>query len=733
MELIRSCKTILFKTESFALDMRYLLLLLLALILQSQTLFAQVLKPTEWVFSIEPQTTSVGQEVEFVAKAKIQEGWYLYSNDFDPNLGPNLTVFKFKSNPAFEIVGKTLAINPKKKFDDVWEGEIKYFLKAAEFRQKIKIKGPIQKIEGSYDGQACTEADGRCVSVEGDFSVAINVKLSDTKTGNVAESKAPESKATLPETNSLSVNEGLENTEAKTLDTNSSIESSALTEVVQTPTETVDQQPDYNLVKESNLWGFFLLAFLSGLVALLTPCVFPLIPMTVSFFTKRAGSRAESIKKSLFFGFSIIAIYTLIGTVVSRINGPEFANFLSTHWLPNLVFFIVFVVFGISFLGAFEILLPSWIANKTDREADKGGYYGIFFMAFTIALVSFSCTGPIVGVILVESAGGLILKPIVGMLGFSLAFALPFSLLSIFPNAMQSLPKSGGWLNSVKVVLGFLELALSLKFLSIADQAYHWNLLDRDIYLVLWIVIFGLLGLYLLGKLRLPHDSAIEKLSVGRLLLAIAVLSFTVYLIPGLWGAPLKALSGYLPPMHTQDFNVSASEGVSSGSTSQNVSSLCEPPKYADLLHWPHNLNGYFDYQQALKCSKEQGKPIFIDFTGHGCVNCREMEARVWSDPRVLKKLREEFVLLALYVDDKTELPQKDWYISKYDGKEKMTIGKQNADFQVTNFNNNAQPYYVIQNSEGRTLLTPRAYDLDIQAFLDYLDSGIEAYKESTK
>lgn len=730
MELIRSCKTILFKTESFALDMRYLLLLLLALILQSQTLFAQVLKPTEWVFSIEPQTTSVGQEVEFVAKAKIQEGWYLYSNDFDPNLGPNLTVFKFKSNPAFEIVGKTLAINPKKKFDDVWEGEIKYFLKAAEFRQKIKIKGPIQKIEGSYDGQACTEADGRCVSVEGDFSVAINVKVSDTKTGNVAESKAPESKATLPETNSLSVNEGLENTEAKALDTNSSIEGSALTEVVQTPTETVDQ-PDYNLVKESNLLGFFLLAFLSGLVALLTPCVFPLIPMTVSFFTKRAGSRVESIKKSLFFGFSIIAIYTLIGTVVSRINGPEFANFLSTHWLPNLVFFIVFVVFGISFLGAFEILLPSWIANKTDREADKGGYYGIFFMAFTIALVSFSCTGPIVGVILVESAGGLILKPIVGMLGFSLAFALPFSLLSIFPNAMQSLPKSGGWLNSVKVVLGFLELALSLKFLSIADQAYHWNLLDRDIYLVLWIVIFGLLGLYLLGKLRLPHDSAIEKLSVGRLLLAIAVLSFTVYLIPGLWGAPLKALSGYLPPMHTQDFNVSASEGVSSGSTSQNVSSLCEPPKYADLLHWPHNLNGYFDYQQALKCSKEQGKPIFIDFTGHGCVNCREMEARVWSDPRVLKKLREEFVLLALYVDDKTELPQKDWYISKYDGKEKMTIGKQNADFQVTNFNNNAQPYYVIQNSEGRTLLTPRAYDLDIQAFLDYLDSGIKNYRES--
>ena len=473
----------------------------------------------------------------------------------------------------------------------------------------------------------------------------------------------------------------------------------------------------------ASLWGFMVLAFLAGLAALLTPCVFPMIPMTVSFFTGRSKTRSEGIRQAFIYGISIIGIYTVAGTAVAAIQGPEFANWLATHWVPNVFFFGIFVVFALAFLGMFELTLPSSFVNKIDAKAEKGGLGGVFFMAFTLVLVSFSCTGPIVGSILISSAGGELVKPVLGMFSFGLAFAIPFTLFAIFPEWMQRLPKSGGWLNTVKVVLGFLELALAFKFLSIADLVYHWGILDRDVFLAIWIVIFSALGLYLLGKIILPHDSKMEHLGVPRLLLALLTFVFVVYMIPGLWGAPLKLLSGYLPPLTTQQFRFNGTGASDTTSTST------ETVLYGDLLKIPHGIPGYFDYEQALAAAKREGKPLLIDFTGHGCVNCRKMEENVWVDPQVLKRLKEDYVMVALYIDERLELPESKWYTSSYDGKEKKTLGKQNADFQITRFNNNAQPYYVILDHQEQLLATPRGYNTDIAAFVDFLDEARAKFK----
>ncbi|MEQ9048788.1 MAG: thioredoxin family protein, partial [Marinoscillum sp.] len=472
-----------------------------------------------------------------------------------------------------------------------------------------------------------------------------------------------------------------------------------------------------------SLWSILITAFLAGLVALLTPCVYPMIPITVSIFLKQSKSRKEGVGKALIYGLSIIVFFSLLGFLISLIWGFTALNELSTHWLFNLIIFSVFVLFALSFFGLFEITLPSGLVTKIDRQADRGGLIGIFFMAITLVLVSFSCTFPIVGTALINTlSGGSIIEGTTAMFGFSLAFAIPFTGFAIFPTWLKSMPESGGWLNSVKVVLGFLELALALKFLSVADLAYHWGLLDREVFIALWIAIFGLLGLYLIGKLKLKSDTDSDKISVARLMLAVCTFSFVIALIPGLWGAPLKSLSGFLPPMSTHNFNLLQEEA--GGNT-------CEEPKYNDILEWPHGLQGYFDYDQAVACAKEQGKPIFIDFTGHGCVNCREMEQRVWSDPAVLKRLSENFVLVALYVDDRTKLSESEWYSSTYDGKTKKTIGQQNADFQITRFNNNAQPFYVILNEDEKLLIPPKAYDLDISAFVDFLDKALENHRKN--
>jgi len=464
-------------------------------------------------------------------------------------------------------------------------------------------------------------------------------------------------------------------------------------------------------------------AFLAGLAALITPCVFPMIPMTVSFFTNR-GSKAQA----LVYGVSIIVIYTLIGALLAPLMGPETANHLSTEWIPNLIFFSVFIVFGLSFLGLFEITLPGSVINKVDQQAEKGGFGGVFFMAFTLVLVSFSCTGPLVGSILVSSAGGEFLKPIAGMFAFSAAFAIPFTLFAFFPGWLKSLPKSGGWLNTVKVVLGFLEIALAFKFISIADQAFHWGILDREVNIAIWIVIALLIGVYLMKGFRMPGDTGKDAedktVSVLRVSLAIVVFTFVVYLVPGMWGAPLKSLAGYLPPLSTHDFNVLAAQDK------QNPNAICDTPKYADFLHFPHGINGYFDYKQAMDCARKQNKPLFIDFTGHGCTNCREMEARVWSDPQVLQRLKNDYVVVALYVDDKTELPESEWHTSSYDKKVKKTIGKQNADLQISKLNNNAQPFYVLVGKDERVLVSPKPYDLKVENFVKFLDEGKKKYKE---
>ncbi len=696
--------------------MKKLLLVLFAL-LGGISSFAQILQPAKWNYEVSKKEVKAGETVDLVFTATITKDWYLYSNDFDPNLGPMVTTFVFTPNDSYQPVGKVQPVKPKKKYDDIWEGEYTYFTGKGEFRQTVKILKANPKITGTIDYQVCSEVDGKCIPNTDEFTFA-NIKVvaldGQAGTGDEPSSRATDA-AVSGETTPLPATPGPQGgVQARDA------------ELTKAPVVASLSQPAGNA--PYSMGAFMLLAFLSGLVALLTPCVFPMVPMTVTFFTNNSASRGQAISKAVFYGLSIIVLYILIGTVVSLINGPGFANFLSTHWVPNVFFFLVFVFFALSFLGMFDLNIPGTVITKVDAQADKGGYLGVFFMAFTIVLVSFSCTGPIVGSILIESAGGQVIKPVLGMFAFSLAFALPFSLFAIFPNWLKSLPRSGGWLNSVKVVLGFLELALALKFLSIADQVYHWGILDREVFLAFWIVIFSLIGFYLLGKIRLPHDDKLENVSVPRMLLATITLTFVVYLVPGMFGAPLKSLSGYLPPQTTQDFDLNK---ASTGLFASNPGGLDVKPKYAEFLKLPHGLQGFFDYQQALQYARKANKPIFIDFTGHGCVNCREMEARVWSDPEVLRRLSNDYVVLALYVDDKYELPESAWYTSAYDGKVKKTIGAQNADLQITKFNNNAQPYYTLIDGNGNLLVAPKAYDLNVEHFAAFLDSGLAAYKKA--
>ncbi|WP_266203079.1 protein-disulfide reductase DsbD family protein [Pontibacter kalidii] len=707
---------------------------------------AQVLKPASWSYDVSKKEVAVGEEVELIFNAKIDKDWYLYSSDFDPDLGPMVTTFTFQKHPSYELVGGIKPVKPKKKYDELWEGEYTYFVGTGQFRQKIRVLQPDLQVKGEYEYQVCTDVTGQCIPFDDTFAFTnkqINVSgaaaqpaapQTDTKAAAQPQQQQPQTQQRPGQALAPAGVPDLATAAAAAATDTAAAPVAATAGEDNNEVETISAIPATEpAAAEGDLWTFMLIAFGSGLVALLTPCVFPMVPMTVSFFTSSGGSRAQGILKAVVYGLSIIAIYTLIGTIVAKLFGADGANFISTHWLPNVLFFLIFVVFAMSFFGMFEITLPSSWLTKVDAKADQGGWLGVFFMAFTLVLVSFSCTGPIVGSILVASAGGETIRPIAGMLGFSLAFALPFSLFAVFPSWLSGLPKSGGWLNSVKVVLGFIELALALKFLSVADQVYHWGLLDREVYLALWIVIFTLMGFYLLGKIKFSHDSDIKYLSVPRLFFAIATFGFVVYLIPGLFGAPLKALSGYLPPQTTHDFDLNAivrqSGGGNTALVAANTSENCEKPKYGDFLHLPHGLQGYFDLEQAKKCAAEQGKPIFIDFTGHGCVNCREMEQNVWSDPAVLKRLREDYVIAALYVDDRTKLPESEWYTSSYDGKEKKTIGKKYADYQITKFNVNAQPYYVLMDENENTLVKPIAYDLSVDNFVKFLDAGVEAYK----
>jgi len=457
-----------------------------------------------------------------------------------------------------------------------------------------------------------------------------------------------------------------------------------------------------------------------------------MIPMTVAFFSQGSENRVKSLVKAFIFGLSIVVIYSSIGIIVSLSSaGADFANNLSTHWIPNLLFFLLFMVFAASFLGMFEMVLPSSLVNKADKQVDKGGFLGSFFMGLTTVLVSFSCTGPIVGALLVEAASGEVIKPTIGMFGFGLAFALPFTLLAIFPSWMSKLPKSGGWLNAIKVVLGFFVLAFGMKFLLTIDTSYHLGIFSREVYLAIWIVIFSLMGFYLLGKIKLSNDNDLPFVSVPRLTLAIITFVFVIYLIPGLFGAPLKAVSSLIPPMESQSFKIGQNNPagpVLGAPLFKDIQETCETPKYADILHLPYGLEGYFDYEQGMACAKKMNKPVFIDFKGHACSNCKDVEAKVWSDPRVQQKLRNDFVMIALYVDDRTKLPESEWITSSIDGKMKKTIGKKNADLQIQMFKVNSQPYYAIVNLSGKLLVNPIAHELNIDKYLSFLDEGEKAF-----
>lgn len=655
----------------------------------SWNLSAQVLSPVKWLFE---QKKISDKEIEVSFLATIDQGWHLYGTDL-PDGGPVSTSFNFTPDSTnYRFSGALIsATKPTRSFDKIFKLELSYYSTEAHFSRRIEVLSDRPfTIRGAIEYQSCN--DETCTMDEAEFSFPVNE--------TVAATSAP---------------------------------------AVKTDTSS----PVSNDSEHHSLIWFFFFSFLAGLAAILTPCVFPMIPLTVSFFMNSNKTKLEAKFQAFVYGLSIILIYTLIGTIVAITLGADFANWLSTHWFPNVLFFIIFVVFAFSFFGAFEIILPSGWINKSDNMVSKGGVGGAFFMALTLVLVSFSCTGPIVGAILVESAGGMILKPIVGMFGFSLAFALPFTLFALFPQWLTNLPKSGGWLNSVKVVLGFIELALGLKFLSIADQTYHWGILDREVYLASWIVIFTLMAVYLLGKLKFAHDSDVKYLSTGRLMLSIVTFTFVVYLIPGMFGAPLKAISGYLPPMTTHDFDLhkiirDEVKLVSLPTGEVNVQnlpgkSICEKPKYGEFLELPHGLEGYFDFKQGMACARAQNKPVFIDFTGHGCVNCREMEANVWSDPRVLERLKRDFIIIALYVDDKTTMPESDWVTSSYDQKVKKTIGKKFSDFQISRFGVNAQPYYVILDHNEKLLVKPTARDLNPDHFIDFLDRALAAFKEGKK
>ncbi len=641
-----------------------------------------------------------------VLEAAIPAGYHMY--DMGPyDGGPNATTITFTPNEDVTLEGGVEQLDtPHRYFDELFGMEIGTFSGKARFAQRVKLAAPQAALKAQIEWMICD--DTSCMPPD-DTELTIAVPEGSA----AGEGTVPASRPS--------------DTEAGATGNGPSTALAATTPA--TAPDAAGGGTLWSLIIEAILWGF---------AALLTPCVFPMVPMTVSFFMKGSGSPALGRFRAAMYGFFIVALYTLpIAAIilVTRILGgdavtADIFNWLATHWLPNILFFLVFMVFAASFFGAFEITMPSWMVNKTDAKADSKGLAGIFFMALTLVLVSFSCTGPIVGSVLIKSTAGEFWSPIVTMLAFSVAFALPFTLFAFFPAMLKKLPKSGGWLNSVKVVLGFIEVALGLKFLSVADQTYHWGLLDREIYLAVWIVTFSLLGFYLLGKIKFAHDSDMPYLGVGRLALAIVTFSFVIYLLPGMWGAPLKGLSGYLPPLATQDF-VAGQGGAAAGSTAsgeglRTVEGL--KPKYSDFLHLPHGLEGFFDLREAEAYAEKVGKPLFIDFTGHGCVNCREMEARVWSDPEVLAMLRNDYVIVALYSDDKKVLPENEW-VTTESGKVLKSLGKINSRYALTTYGVNAQPYYVLQGRGGKMLVPPRGYDLSVPGFVAFLRSGLEAYR----
>ena len=646
---------------------------------------AQIVKPIKWSTKVEKLSDS---EFNLVMEGKIDEGWHVYSQ-FTPADGPLPAEFEFKESKGnYELVGKVKESPYKKAFNDVFEVDEYFFEKNVIFTQKVKILNPkLTSIKAKIDYQVCKQA---CINDNMSFTFQLpnNGQVPEETATNIAE-----------------------------IDTASSSQFT-VSETTKPETKTVVEA--LKKEDEKGLWTIFFLAFLGGLAALLTPCVFPMIPMTVSFFTKQSKNPAQGKRNAILYGISIIAIYVVLGLAITGIFGADALNALSTNPWFNVFFFLLLVVFAVSFLGAFEIMLPNSWANKVDRQADRGGVIGILFMALALAIVSFSCTGPIVGTLLVESASKGGIAPIIGMLGFSTALALPFMLFAMFPSWMHALPKSGGWLNTVKVSLGFLELALAFKFLSNADLVLQLHLLERELFLAIWIAIFGAWALYLLGKITTPHDSPLTYISVGRLSLGLLVLAFTIYMIPGLFGAPLKLISAFPPP---QTYSESPTGFLGNSATLSKV----ELPAGAEI--GPHGLTVFTDYETGLAYAKIVNKPVMLDFTGYACVNCRKMENNVWSDEKVLNVLKNEVVLISLYVDDKRELPKREQTVSKETGNEIKTIGDKWTEFIITKYKTNTQPFYVLIDLKEEKLNTPISYTPNIDDYLAWLKDGISKFK----
>ena len=663
---------------------------------------AEIQKPVTWSFSNKQVSDT---EFDLILTASIDNSWHLYSQ-FIGEGGPVPTSFKFNPSPDYTLVGKVNeSPKPKKIYEKVFEMEVAFFEKKATFIQKVKLKVPASKIKGTLTFMVCD--DSQCLPPEDlDFSF-------DLKGAKVTATAIP---AAVP------------GAVVQAADTAKAAVAPAAN-VVKDSTDSVAKAQPISVAPTStgkqSLWTIFILGVLGGFAAFLMPCIFPMVPMTVSYFTKKEVSKRKGVINALIYGISIVVIYVVLGLLITIIFGADALNVLSTNGIFNFFFFLLLVAFALSFLGAFELVLPSSWVNKLDSKSDKNGLGGLFFMAGTLALVSFSCTGPIVGTLLVQAAtSGQLLGPAIGMFGFAIALAIPFVLFAMFPAWLKAMPKSGGWLNSVKVVLGFLELAFSFKFLSNVDLAYHWNWFDREIFLSLWIVISALMGFYLLGKLKLPNDSDVKHVSTPRLVLAIITLSFTMYMIPGLWGAPLKSISAFLPPMSTQDFVMSAGSAPAAVHNSGNH-------KYSEIFHAPLGLDAFFDYDEGLAYAKKMNKPVFIDFTGHACVNCRKMEASVWPDKEVLSRLSNDYVVIQLYVDDKTDLAAAEQTVSKYSGKKIETIGNKWSDLQASRFNANSQPFYVLLDTKGNLLVQPQGADYDPASFTKYLDSGLQAFKKN--
>ncbi len=644
---------------------------------------AQIVKPVKWSTKVEQLSAT---EFNLVMEGKIEEGWHIYSQ-FTPDNGPLPAVFTFdNAKDNFELLGKTKESPYKKQYNDVFEVDEYYFEKKATFTQKIKItNSKLISIKAKIDFQVCKDV---CINEFNTFTFQ------------------------LPKIESTALDLPVSGTDIAVVDT---------TQIapIAVKTTSVAEASHPKQAEDKGLWAIFFLAFLGGFAALLTPCVFPMIPMTVSFFTKQSKNPVQGKRNAILYGISIIAIYVVLGLAITGIFGADALNALSTNAWFNVFFFLLLVVFAVSFLGAFEIMLPNSWANKVDKQADKGGIVGILFMALALAIVSFSCTGPIVGTLLVESASKGGIAPIVGMLGFSSALALPFMLFAMFPSWMNSLPKSGGWLNTVKVSLGFLELALAFKFLSNADLVLQLHLLEREVFLAIWIAIFGAWALYLLGKITTPHDSPLTHISVGRLSLGLLVLAFTVYMIPGLFGAPLKLISAFPPPQ-----TYSESPMGFFGNTSENKQDLLDGAKIGE-----HGIITFTDYEKGFAYAKKVKKPIMLDFTGHACVNCRKMEINVWSDEKVLHHLKNDVVLISLYVDDKRELPKNEQFISKSTGSEIVTIGDKWTDFVITRYKTNTQPYYVLTDLNEQKLNEPISYTPDVKEYLAWLKEGISKFK----